>query len=60
MTYCNSTVCPYTDCERHPEQLKGQVGVRSFANLEGVCRKYIRWVAYSNYDKYAKLKELEG
>ena len=59
MTYCNSTDCPYTDCERHPKQLKGQMGVRSFANYEGVCRKYIGWLAYSNYEKYRELKEEE-
>ena len=55
--YCASNDCPYTDCDKHINQLKGQTGKRTFADFYKVCRKYICWLSYSNYQKYTELKE---
>lgn len=55
MTYCNSTDCPYTDCERHLEQLTKQ-DKGTFVKYEAECRKYMGWLAYHNYHKYVELK----
>ena len=59
MTYCTSTDCPYTDCARHLEHLiKEKEG--TFAKHEADCRKYLGWLAYSNYEKYLELKEKQN
>jgi hypothetical protein len=55
MTYCNSTDCPYTDCEKHQTHLKG--GFYYYADIDRKCKKYMKWLAYSNYGKYRELKE---
>ena len=47
MTYCINAKCPYTDCERHVSQLAGERGTFSFANFDGVCRKYICYIVDS-------------
>ena len=55
MTYCNSTDCPYTKCERHQSHLKADM--YSFADFDRKCKTYLKWLAYSNYGKYLELKE---
>ena len=55
--YCTNNDCPYTDCDKHPSQLKGQTGKRTFVEYDKVCRQYLGWLAYSNYQKYRELKE---
>lgn len=44
-TYCDNKDCPYKDCDIHISHLKGRRGVYTFANLGGVCERYIRYVA---------------
>lgn len=44
ITYCLNADCPYKDCERNAERLKGQHGIASFANFGGVCRKYLYYL----------------
>ena len=54
MTYCTSTDCPYTKCERHQSRLKEK---DTFADFGAKCKTYMKWLAYSNYGKYIELKE---
>lgn len=61
MTYCANNECPFKDCDKHPIQLKGQSGERWFANLDGVCERYISYIydeVKSNYidSKFGQLK----
>jgi hypothetical protein len=32
------------------------MGIRNFADYGAICRRYIGWLAYSNYEKYVELK----
>lgn len=45
-TYCSAACCPFTDCKRHPKQLKKlkRGTIVSIANLCGTCRRYIRFM----------------
>ena len=42
-TYCNNKQCPFKDCDRHPIQIT-EAGVYSFAGLDAVCERYIRFL----------------
>ena len=46
ITYCVNDDCPFTDCLRHMNRLKGEPEnvVISIANFGGVCRKYIAYL----------------
>lgn len=46
-TYCTLVDCPFKDCEHYWEQLKHMPPGRkvSIANLYGICRRYIGWLA---------------
>lgn len=55
-TYCINTGCPYTDCEKHPKRVVGLKGSFYFKDFDATCKKYISWLAYSNYEKYRELK----
>lgn len=44
-TYCDNKDCPYKDCDIHISRLKGKREIYTFANLGGVCARYIRYVA---------------
>ena len=48
ITYCINSVCPFTECERHPKKInkacrngKGYVSVTSY---DGTCREYISYL----------------
>lgn len=42
MTFCVNPDCPYHKiCDQSAKRLKGKRGVYSFANLGGICRKYV-------------------
>lgn len=56
-SYCINNECPYSTCDKHSSQLKEQTSKRTFVEYDKVCRKYISWLAYSNYEKYVELKE---
>ena len=56
-SYCINKECPYSTCDKHPSQLKGETGIIVFSEYDKTCRKYIGWLAYSNYEKYVELKE---
>lgn len=47
ITFCNNAGCPFNECRRHPENLKrfDSKAVISIANLCGVCRKYLYYLA---------------
>jgi hypothetical protein len=46
ITYCVIMCCPFTDCERHPNELykieKGEYV--SIADFGGVCRRYLEYL----------------
>lgn len=42
--YCINKDCPYKDCDRHISHLEGKTGTYTFANLDGVCKRYIRYL----------------
>jgi hypothetical protein len=46
ITYCVIMCCPFTDCERHPNELykieKGKYV--SIADFGGVCRRYLEYL----------------
>ena len=46
ITFCDTSDCPFTECQRHKENLNGlkESIVISISNLGGVCRKYIGWL----------------
>jgi hypothetical protein len=44
MTYCIASECPFVDCERHIERLKGLEVCVSTACFAGTCRRYIAWL----------------
>lgn len=46
ITFCDTADCPFTECMRHSENLKGKDKhtIVSMANFGGVCRKYIGWL----------------
>ena len=54
-TFCRSNDCPYTRCERHPIQLT-EPGMFSLGDFYKTCTKYLNWLSYSNYIKYAEIK----
>ena len=43
ITYCANESCPFHDCIRHLEQLRGEKEslIISLSNFGGVCRRYI-------------------
>lgn len=41
ITYCINNECPFKDCERHLDRVKGCDGYISVAALDGVCRRYL-------------------
>lgn len=45
MTYCINNKCPFTDCEKHIRQNARKSGEITVANLDGVCRRYIIYIA---------------
>lgn len=48
--YCTNPDCPYTDCNQSILTLKGEPDKKkqvSTANLGGICRRYVYWVATS-------------
>ena len=45
MTYCSNPQCPFTKCEKHLSYARNETGPISIANFDGVCRKYILWLA---------------
>lgn len=46
ITYCANAQCPFNDCERHLSKASEAAifgrGYVSMANLDGVCKRYIR------------------
>ena len=45
ITYCVNSDCPFKNCERHlSKNIKGK-GYVSVANFDGVCRRYISYLA---------------
>ena len=49
ITYCINKQCPFKECERHLSKISEACingrGYVSVANLDGVCRKYIAYLA---------------
>lgn len=45
ITYCINNDCPFKDCERHMAQIPTKEGVYTLANFDGVCKRYIKFVA---------------
>lgn len=48
MIYCVNESCPYKDCNRSAWQLKNEPDKHKMvntANLGGICRRYVCWVA---------------
>lgn len=48
MIYCVSSDCPYKGCNKSAHQFDGDPDKRksiSTANLQGICAKYVYWVA---------------
>lgn len=48
MIYCVNADCPYKDCSRSILTLKDYPDKRKMANtanLGGICRRYVYWVA---------------
>ena len=45
MTYCINNDCPFKDCYRHIAQIPTKEGIYSLANFDGVCERYIKFVA---------------
>ncbi len=43
ITYCANESCPFSDCLRNLEQLRGENGsvIISLADFGGVCRRYL-------------------
>lgn len=46
ITFCDTGDCPFTECQRHKENLKGRKKsvIISVSGFGGVCRKYIGWL----------------
>lgn len=46
ITFCDTGDCPFTECVRHKENLRGQKEsiIVSLSNFGGICRKYIGWL----------------
>lgn len=46
ITYCDNADCPFTDCWRHLDTLKGEKEsvIISISHFGGVCRKYISYL----------------
>lgn len=57
ISYCNSLDCPFDNCKLHRRQAEISIKDALVMNYEMDCRKYLNWLAYSNYSKYAELKE---
>ena len=48
MIYCVNESCPYKDCNRSANQFEREPDKRRMintANLGGICRRYVYWVA---------------
>lgn len=56
MIYCVSSDCPYKWCNKSAHQFDGDPDKRkaiNTANLQGICRRYVYWVA-NQIDKEKK------
>lgn len=61
--YCINKKCPYKDCDRHISHIREKTGVYTFANLDSVCERYIRYLAkrevrYENYKRFRRKKRI--
>ena len=53
MTYCINTDCPFEDCPRHLNRAKQKHGKIKAANYDGVCKRYIIYLA----ERFWKVKK---
>lgn len=44
ITYCVNASCPFKDCDRHLCRLQKKEGMVSIANLDSVCKRYIKYL----------------
>lgn len=61
ITFCDTGDCPFTECQRHKKNLKGQQKsvIISVSNFGCVCRKYIGWLLLNIESRKKIRKEVE-